>query len=213
MQKLIDTHSKTIKEASRRAAYKYGVEAEDLEQDLWLKLAEDANAAMKALRDGHPYIYTMAYNRAINIKRRERWESVADLTETTPEEEVDGQLGPWLTETVDGSITQPERDLMWEETLREAQEHVHGLVAQAPEAFRAVLEAYYLKGQTYLEAAEALGLPINTVKSKLSRARVGLGATEAALRAWREFWYPEARRPDLGANRPHSGALLGILRG
>ena len=214
MKKLIEAHSKTIKEAARKAAYKYGVDADDLEQDIWVKLAEDASAALIALRDGHPYIYTIAYNMAINLNRRRRVESPADLSETTPEEDVDGsEQGPWLSETVDGAVTRPEDDVLWAETLGEVQEHVEALVAQAPDYQQSVLRAYYLDGMSYQEAADALGLAINTVSTRLARARSALGPTEGALRAWREFQYPDSRRPDLNGGRGHSGALLSILRG
>jgi RNA polymerase sigma-70 factor (ECF subfamily) len=49
-------------------------------------------------------------------------------------------------------------------------------IAALPEPQRAVVTAVDLVGLSYAEAAEALGVPIGTVMSRLSRARSALAA-------------------------------------
>jgi RNA polymerase sigma-70 factor, ECF subfamily len=78
----------------------------------------------------------------------------------------------------------PERELI-NTMLREDIERAFD---EIPAAFRTVLILVELNGQSYAEAAEELGLPIGTVRSRLSRARSMLQealweqAREAGLR-------------------------------
>jgi RNA polymerase sigma-70 factor, ECF subfamily len=51
---------------------------------------------------------------------------------------------------------------------------VHRALQDVPEEFRAVLILHDLQGVPYNEIAEALGVPIGTVKSRLHRGRVAL---------------------------------------
>jgi RNA polymerase sigma-70 factor (ECF subfamily) len=50
-------------------------------------------------------------------------------------------------------------------------EDIEAAIDAIPAEFRTVLVLVELNGQSYAEAAEALGLPIGTVRSRLSRAR------------------------------------------
>jgi RNA polymerase sigma-70 factor (ECF subfamily) len=61
----------------------------------------------------------------------------------------------------------PEQELI-NKMLRE---DIEAAIDAIPTAFRTVLILVEINGQTYAEAAEALGLPIGTVRSRLSRAR------------------------------------------
>jgi RNA polymerase sigma-70 factor (ECF subfamily) len=61
----------------------------------------------------------------------------------------------------------PEQELI-SKMLRE---DIETAVDTIPTAFRTVLIMVEINGQTYAEAAEALGMPIGTVRSRLSRAR------------------------------------------
>ena len=54
---------------------------------------------------------------------------------------------------------------------------VREAIAQLPEDQRAVLMLVSVEGVAYKDAAEILGLPLGTVMSRLSRARVALGRT------------------------------------
>lgn len=201
-----------VKAAAKSVARKYSVDKGDLEQDIWVALLEDEKQDYHN-RQG---IYTIAHSKAIDMYRRTSRETAADLSETYEldlDEAEDVELGQYLTATTDGGLTHPEQDVLFADRVQAIKEHVEAIVDGHKSGQREVLEAYYLKGLDYLEAAQALGLPIGTVKSRLGRAREALGPVEAALRTWREFAYPGARRPDLDANRPHSVDVVAIWQG
>lgn len=213
----------TVKKAVRWTAHKYNVNGDDLEQDVLLKLLEkfptleDFQAHTEG--EGKAYINTMVDNEAKNTIRREARDVVADMSETgdtsEPGEEpweVD-PLGAHLSATTDGAMTRPEEDVIAADRMQEIVRYVLGIVEDAKPGHQEVLKAYYLQGKDYAEAADSLGLPIGTVKSRIARARAALGGVEGALRAYREYAYPEARRPDLDANRPHSEAVRAIWEG
>lgn len=61
----------------------------------------------------------------------------------------------------------PEQELI-NKMLRE---DIEAAIDEIPTVFRTVLILVEINGQSYAEAAEALGLPIGTVRSRLSRAR------------------------------------------
>jgi RNA polymerase sigma-70 factor, ECF subfamily len=61
----------------------------------------------------------------------------------------------------------PEQELI-SKMLRE---DIEAAIDAMPDAFRTVLVLVEINGQSYAEAAEALDLPIGTVRSRLSRAR------------------------------------------
>ncbi len=65
------------------------------------------------------------------------------------------------------------RDLM---ESREELRLVREAFAQLPEEQRAVMALVVLDGASYAEAAEALGIPIGTVMSRLARARASVAA-------------------------------------
>lgn len=203
------TLQRAVQTAAKSIGFKYGVDVDDLEQDIWVELLERGEDY--ANRGG---IYTIAHSRAINATRKVNKETLADLSETVAEDDVhDTDLGPSITETTSAGITNPEYDVLFSDRLRAIQTYVEGLVAGAKAQHRDVLRAYYLHGQDYAQAAKALEMPIGTVKSRLARARDALGSGESALRAWREYAYPEARKPDLNGSEGHSVALVELLQG
>jgi RNA polymerase sigma-70 factor (ECF subfamily) len=57
---------------------------------------------------------------------------------------------------------------------KEVQQHVHEAVTQLPLKFRAVMVLHALEGMTYEETAAALKLPVNTVKTRVHRAKARL---------------------------------------
>lgn len=61
----------------------------------------------------------------------------------------------------------PEQELI----SKRLREDIEAAIDAIPAAFRTVLVLVEINGQSYAEAAETLGLPIGTVRSRLSRAR------------------------------------------
>jgi RNA polymerase sigma factor (sigma-70 family) len=69
------------------------------------------------------------------------------------------------------SAERPAADLFAELGLREAQEILNRELARLPEKYQLPLVLCCLEGQTRDEAAQQLGLPVATLKSRLERAR------------------------------------------
>ncbi|MFW6437627.1 MAG: RNA polymerase sigma factor [Armatimonadota bacterium] len=57
---------------------------------------------------------------------------------------------------------------------RELQQLVHEAIGRLSDDFRAVIVLYDIRGLSYQEISEALGVPLGTVKSRLNRARQAL---------------------------------------
>jgi RNA polymerase sigma-70 factor (ECF subfamily) len=73
-----------------------------------------------------------------------------------------------LAETIpDESPVDPEQDLMHRQIIE--------AVEKLPDAQRAVMLLVAVEGLSYKEAAEALGIPMGTVMSRLARARLTIG--------------------------------------
>ena len=56
----------------------------------------------------------------------------------------------------------------------EFRDHVRNMVAALPPIYSAVISMYHMQSLSYDEIAEALELPIGTVKARLFRARAAL---------------------------------------
>jgi RNA polymerase sigma-70 factor (ECF subfamily) len=132
------------------------VQAEDLVQDTMLK----------AYRSWHQYrpgtnakgwLLTILRNTFINDYRRRKLEPVAmDLEAVEPHAiyravEVDDPEGTFFSKIVDEKVTEA--------------------IDALPPDFREVLVLSDIEGMRYAEIAEAIGVPVGTVKSRLFRAR------------------------------------------
>ena len=110
-----------------------------------------------------PWLYRIATNQAIDAKRRNKRFSAISLDDQTQHNESQWNLyGAQLAsdETDPGdSAADSERGTQ----VREA-------VEQLPEALRQVLYLVYFQGMKYREAAETLGIPFGTIKSRLNIA-------------------------------------------
>lgn len=138
-------------------------EARDLTQDVFLKAYENIEK-FRGESKVSSWLYRIAYNLSMN------WSERRSGRET--------QLDDELAET----IAEPP-SLAEEIFEREAQlARITGILAELPEKYRAVISLYYFEDKSYQEIAEALGLPMNTVKIHLLRAkerlREKLGAEE-----------------------------------
>ena len=122
--------------------------AEDIAQEAFI-------AAFTKLRDYNPaksrfstWLYRIATNKAIDYLRRNK--------HVVPAEDIEllaDQAAP---------------DYEAEESKR----HVRDAVAKLePPSARQVIEAYYWRGESYQHIADNLGVPINTVRTWLRRAK------------------------------------------
>jgi RNA polymerase sigma-70 factor (ECF subfamily) len=123
-------------------------DAKDIAQDAFLR----AFRRMQSFQPDRPFsrwLFVIARNVSLDaIRRKRRSLTVLPSERSTPE------LGPedWALRNDDA------------QRLREAME---GL----PAHYRTVLELYYMSGLRYREIAEALEIPIGTVKTYITRAK------------------------------------------
>ena len=128
-------------------------DAEDLVQDTLIR----AYKAIDRFDGRHPraWLLTILRNTHINRNRRRRPELLRD---------PDTQLERFARSSADDDAPDRFVDLRFDADLEDA-------LASLGEPFAAVIEFVDVDGLSYAEAAEALGIPIGTVMSRLHRAR------------------------------------------
>ncbi len=130
-------------------------DAEDLVQDSLIR----AYKAIDRFDGRHPraWLLTILRNTHINRNRRRRPELLRD---------PDTQLERVTQSPADDEASRPDRfvDLQFDAELDDA-------LGSLSEPFAAVIELVDVDGLSYAEAAEAMGIPVGTVMSRLHRAR------------------------------------------
>ena len=138
-------------------------EAADVAQEAYVR----AWQARQELRDGRAvtgWLCRIASNVAHDL-RRSWWSRVRAPLERAA-----------LDVPAAGPGVAPDEALAADESARE----VRAALAALPEKHRAVLTLREVEGMAYDEIAEALGVPVGTVESRLHRARAALGRRLAA---------------------------------
>lgn len=138
---------------------------DDLFQDIFLKIYRAA-ARYEADRPVHPWIFTIVCNTVRNHLRKKRVRQLV-FGEPTVDQDVDP-----ADETPDG-----ERESM----ARQRVLHLERELRVLPRAQREVVLLACVEKMKLGQVAEALDLPVNTVKTHLRRARLAL-AKALALR-------------------------------
>ena len=110
------------------------------------------------------WIYRIAVNVSLSSARRSR----RDISTTSLSEPEDSEDGLPM-QLPDPSANPAER---FEQA--EFRNHVREMVAAMPPIYSAVISMYHMQSLSYDEIAEALELPIGTVKARLFRARAAL---------------------------------------
>lgn len=137
-------------------------------------LAEDAfqltfvNVYRKAgqfdlTRRFRPWLYSVATHQAIDLKRREKRRTHQSLDITS---DSTGARGGTAAAALP-DYRQPAGDPLVEGELRDS---MRAAIEQIGEPGRSALELIYLQGLPYREAAEALNVPVGTVKSRVHAA-------------------------------------------
>lgn len=126
--------------------------AQDLVQDVFLKLWRRAETYARDKGAFSSWVFTIARRSAIDLQRRRARRSALPLEEA-PEPGVD--------------------DEVWQQ-LAEDWLVVDALLAMDPNLREPLLLAYY-RGMTQREIADHLGVPLGTVKSRMSRGLARLG--------------------------------------
>ncbi len=109
-----------------------------------------------------PWLYTIATNQAIDAQRRNKRHRMVSLDNPTSGDDDVGTLVQLLA----GSGRTADEQLQDEES----REWVRSAVDELPESLRAALVLVYHQGMKYREAADVLGIPVGTVKSRLHSA-------------------------------------------
>lgn len=130
-------------------------DAEDLVQETLIR----AFRAMEQFDGAHPraWLLTILRNTASNLRRRTRpdlvedWDAMSDPKPAFGSERPETPQEAALAGVLDADLEQA--------------------IASLGEKFSSVLVMVDVHGLTYAECAEALGIPVGTVMSRLSRAR------------------------------------------
>jgi RNA polymerase sigma-70 factor (ECF subfamily) len=123
-------------------------------------------------RKVRPWLYAIATNKAIDAQRRNRRHRLTSLDQINgrPDDEL-GKLMDLLATNEPGPVEVVEGE--------ENQEWVREEISALPDHLRSVISLVYFQGMKYREAAEALSIPVGTVKSRLHAAVLKLNE------AWR----------------------------
>jgi len=116
----------------------------------------------------HPRLYTIATHLAIDAQRRNRRHRMATLDRGRPGDDDSSTLAS----TVVAHESTADEWLEDEET----RDWLRSAVEKLPEPQRYVVQLIYQQGLKYREAAQVLGVPVGTVKSRMHSALMALNA-------------------------------------
>jgi RNA polymerase sigma-70 factor, ECF subfamily len=126
-------------------------------------------------RQFRPWVYRIATTRAIDLYRHNRRGSRLILDARRRGDDPGAQGRP-LEDLPDARAPSPSDRL----ETREDRERLKRLVDSLPARLRGVLVLIALRGLAYQQAADALGIPMGTVKSRLHEALLRLRKTPLA---------------------------------
>ncbi|TWU59086.1 ECF RNA polymerase sigma factor SigW [Rubripirellula tenax] len=130
-----------------------------------------------------PWLYAIATNQAIDVQRRNKRHRMVSLDRTAVTEK-DGSGGGWSEKLVGDSP-----DPLLAAADQENSRWIHESVESLGESMQQVVQLVYYQGLKYREAADVLGIPVGTVKSRLHGAVQRLGVL------WEESHQDSAQQP------------------
>jgi RNA polymerase sigma-70 factor (ECF subfamily) len=115
-------------------------------------------------RKVRPWLYTIATHQAIDAQRRNKRHRMVSLDRANHRKGDDetGSLGELLVSRETGPGGRLESS--------ERRDQVRAAVQNLPDQLRSAITLVYYQGLKYREAADALGIPVGTVKSRLHAA-------------------------------------------
>ena len=116
-----------------------------------------------------PWLYAIATNQAIDAQRRNKRHRMVSLDRSNSTD-ADDRSSSWSEKLV-GDTIDPHTAATREENCRWVNDSVESL----GESMQQVINLVYYQGLKYREAAEILGIPVGTVKSRLHAAVQRLG--------------------------------------
>jgi RNA polymerase sigma-70 factor, ECF subfamily len=116
-----------------------------------------------------PWLYAIATNQAIDVQRRNKRHRMVSLDRTAGDD-AGGRGGQW-SEKIVGDSPDPLIQAADQEDSRWIHQHVSSL----GDSMQQVIHLVYYQGMKYREAADVLGIPVGTVKSRLHAAVQRLG--------------------------------------
>jgi RNA polymerase sigma-70 factor (ECF subfamily) len=141
--------------------------AEDVFQSTFLQVHLKCDRFDESRRF-RPWLYTVATNQAIDAQRRQKRHRMVSLDQTNKSQDsVD--IGS-LMNLLEGNDGDPLEHVAQLERGQWVQQAVSELSTQ----MRGVIDLVYYQGMKYREAADILGVPVGTVKSRLHAAVVKL---------------------------------------
>ncbi|HVT12548.1 MAG TPA: sigma-70 family RNA polymerase sigma factor [Fimbriimonadaceae bacterium] len=136
-------------------------EAADVVSDAFIRVY-NALGTFKGQSSFSTWMYRILTNCFLDIRKKVKPTTSLEVSSQSGEGEIERQIEDW-------------RPTPHEESERiEREERVERAVNRLPEYQRAMIVMYHVDMLTYEEIAEALDLPIGTVKSRLNRARLTL---------------------------------------
>jgi len=139
--------------------------AEDVFQESFLQVHLSAES-FQVHRRFRPWLYTIAANKARDLLRSQARRPAVQIT-ATDEDSSDAQLWDHLLRDTTTPV-----DILQE---RQKGEAVRRVVAQLPDHLREILVLAYFQQLPYSDMAEALAIPLGTVKSRLHAAVAHFG--------------------------------------
>ena len=166
---LIRQHEAELLRTARRLCNGNSDQAQDLVQDTLIRGYEAyLDGRFEIGTNARAWLFRILTNGYINTHRRSsRWEARVDVATLT----ANGEAGPEATHAAPAD--RPDMALL-ASTLDEPLERA---LATLSEELRVCVILVDIEGLEYAETAVALGIPIGTVRSRLSRARMQLHRT------------------------------------
>ena len=135
--------------------------AEDVFQATFLQIHLKRDQ-FEAGRKFRPWLYTVATNQAIDSQRRNRRHRMISLDQQKSRDEDVGKMVDLLVSSTPDPFANVDG--------MERKEWVRQAVDSLPEMLRSVVALVYYQGMKYRDAADVLGIPVGTVKSRLHTA-------------------------------------------